>query len=280
MTEEQAKKIDETIRRVAPEGLKKKEPHPDVKHVIGIVSGKGGVGKSLITAMLAVEAQRRGYQTAVLDGDITGPSIPKMFGVHDKAKASGDRICPVCTRTGIQLMSMNLLMEDETQPVIWRGPVIAGAVKQFWTDVLWESVDLMFVDMPPGTGDVPLTVFQSLPVEGIIVVTSPQQLVEMIVSKAVRMADTMKIPVLGLVENFSYFECPDCHRRHEIFGKSSAEELCQQFSIPVSARIPVDPAFASLADQGKAEEFDTSCLREVFETGISGLLKKGEGEKK
>ena len=232
-----------------------------VKKVIGIVSGKGGVGKSLVTSLLSVIMKRRGYNSAILDADITGPSIPKVFGMN-KEKAMGDDngIYPVRTSTGIDLMSVNLLLEDETEPVIWRGPVIAGTVKQFWTDVIWNDIDWMFVDMPPGTGDVPLTVFQSLPVDGIIVVTSPQELVSMIVGKAVKMANKMDIPVLGLVENMSYFKCPDCGKEHKIYGDSHIEEVAAQYGIKNIARLPIDPKLAAACDKGAIELFDGDWL--------------------
>ena len=225
-----------------------------VKKVIAVVSGKGGVGKTLVTTMFACEMQRRGYRAAVLDADITGPSVPKSFGVHERAVGGGDFLYPALTDKGIQIMSINLVLDEETQPVVWRGPVIAGAVTQFWTDVLWDDVYFMFVDMPPGTGDVPLTVFQSLPVDGVIIVTSPQDLVGMIVAKAVNMATLMKIPVLGIVENMSYFKCPDCGKEHAVFGKSRVEEAARQFDIPHTARLPIDPAVAELVDEGKIEE--------------------------
>ena len=231
-----------------------------VDNVIAVVSGKGGVGKSLITAMMAVIMRRRGFRTAILDADVTGPSIPKTFKVTENATANDVVIFPVETKTGIQLMSINLLLEDATDPVLWRGPVIAGAVEQFWTDVLWESIDYMFVDMPPGTGDVPLTVFQSLPIKGIIVVASPQELVGMIVEKAVKMAEMMDIPVLGIVENMSYFECPECHGKHEVFGKSHVEEIAKKFNIPNVARIPIDPKLSAAVDAGMIELFDGDWL--------------------
>ena len=224
-----------------------------IKKVIGVVSGKGGVGKSMITSLLAVSMQRKGLQAAVLDADITGPSIPKAFGLHTRAKGSEQGLYPCLTTTGIEVMSVNLLLENDTDPVVWRGPVIAGTVKQFWTDVIWEDVDYMFVDMPPGTGDVPLTVFQSLPVDGIIVVTSPQELVGMIVEKAVKMAEMMNIPVLGLVENMSYFTCPDCGKQHFIYGQSHLEEIAEKYHIPATARLPVDPELAKLCDTGDIE---------------------------
>ena len=218
--------------------------YSNVKKVIGIVSGKGGVGKSLVTSMMAVNMQRAAYKAAILDADITGPSIPKMFGLTQKAMGNDSGIIPVYTKTGIGVMSINLLLEDDTDPVIWRGPVIGGTVKQFWTDVCWGNVDFMFVDMPPGTGDVPLTVFQSLPLSGIIIVASPQELVGMIVQKAVKMAGMMNIPVLALVENMSYVECPDCGKKIEVFGPSHADEIAAQYNIPVTARLPMNPKLA------------------------------------
>lgn len=231
-----------------------------VKNVIAVVSGKGGVGKSLVTSLMSVIMQRRGNRTAILDADITGPSIPKTFKVTEKASGTEDLIFPVDTKTGIQLMSVNLLLENETDPVVWRGPVIAGAVKQFWTDVVWKDVDYMFVDMPPGTGDVPLTVFQSLPIKGIIVVTSPQELVSMIVEKAVKMAELMNIPVLGLVENMSYFACPDCGGKHNIFGESHIDDIAAKFGIEKIAKIPVDPKLAAAVDAGMIEMFEGDWL--------------------
>ena len=225
-----------------------------VKKVIAVISGKGGVGKSFVTSLMACAMEQRGYKTAVLDADITGPSIPRAFGIADKRAAStGDAIVPVSTRTGIDVMSINLLLEDETQPVIWRGPVIAGAVKQFWTDVNWTDVDFMFVDMPPGTGDVPLTVFQSLPVDGIIVVTSPQEMVSMIVSKAVNMARMMDVPILGIVENMSYFKCPDCGKVHHIFGDSHIDQLAVLNNLLVLAKLPIDPVYPNACDRGEIE---------------------------
>ena len=231
-----------------------------VGKVIAVVSGKGGVGKSTVTSMLAVAAQRAGKRAAILDADITGPSIPKTFGVCECAGATEEGIFPAVSKSGIQIMSINLLLDNETDPVLWRGPIIAGAVKQFWTDVYWDDVDYMFVDMPPGTGDVPLTVFQSLPIDGAIIVTSPQELVSMIVSKAVRMANMMHVPVLGLVENYSYFRCPDCGREHHLFGKSHLAEVAEEFHLPVLARLPIDPAVAEKCDSGRAEELDPSEL--------------------
>lgn len=232
----------------------------DVKNVIAVVSGKGGVGKSLVTSLMSVIMQRRGNHTAVLDADITGPSIPKTFKLDQKASANEEVIFPVTTKTGIQVMSINLLLEDNTDPVLWRGPVIAGTVTQFWSDVLWTDVDYMFVDMPPGTGDVPLTVFQSLPVKGIIVVASPQDLVGLIVEKAVKMAEMMKIPVLGIVENMSYFKCPDCGAEHKIFGESHVDEIAEKYNIPNVAKIPVDPKLAAAVDAGMIELFEGDWL--------------------
>lgn len=227
--------------------------HSSVKKVIGVVSGKGGVGKSMVTALSALAATRNGYKTGIMDADITGPSIPKMFGVHSKAFGSDFGIMPAVTPTEISLMSINLLVENETDPVVWRGPVIGGVVEQFWTDVCWGDLDVLFIDMPPGTGDVPLTVFQSLPIDGIIVVTSPQDLVSMIVAKAVNMANLMNIPVLGLVENMSYITCPDCGRKIEMFGPSQAEAVAAANGIRLLERLPIDPVLSQEADQGKIE---------------------------
>ena len=239
-------------------------PHElsQIKKVIAVVSGKGGVGKSSVTSMLAVQAARQGKRTAILDADITGPSIPKMFGLKTQAEAGESGIYPVKTKNGIEVMSLNLLVDDETKPVIWRGPVIAGAVKQFWTDVIWGDVDYMFVDMPPGTGDVPLTVFQSIPVDGIVIVTSPQELVSMIVEKALNMAKIMNIPVLGLVENYAYFKCPDCGKEHAVFGESHAGAEAEERGWAF-ARLPIDPAFASLGDGGRVEDC-TDVLKDFF----------------
>lgn len=227
-----------------------------VKRVIGVVSGKGGVGKSMITSLLAVSMQRLGYRTAILDADVTGPSIPKMFGLNEPASATDSQLLPSITKTGLQVMSTNLLLPDATDPVVWRGPVISGVVKQFWGECVWNNVDYMFVDMPPGTGDVCLTVFQSIPVDGIIVVTSPQQLVSMIVTKAVKMAELMNIPMLGLVENYSWLECPDCGRRIELFGKSVAEEITQQAGIPLLGHLPINAKLAAAGDAGTIELFE------------------------
>ena len=234
-----------------------------IKKVIAVVSGKGGVGKSTVTASLATAMAKRGRKVAVLDADITGPSIPTAFGIHERAMATEDGIQPAVTSGGIKLMSLNLLTENETDPVIWRGPVIAGVVTQFWTDVVWGDVDYMFVDMPPGTGDVPLTVFQSLPVDGIVVVTSPQDLVSMIVTKAVHMAQMMSIPVLGLIENYSYYQCPDCGAKHAIFGESHLEQEAMQLGLPLLAQLPIDPELAAAIDMGKAETLPVNYLEGV-----------------
>ena len=231
-----------------------------VRHVIGIVSGKGGVGKSLVTSMLACAMQRRGYRTAVLDADLTGPSIPRAFGVTEKAEGGVACLYPTASAGGTQIMSMNLLLDNDTDPVIWRGPIIANMVRQMWSQVLWKDVDYMFVDMPPGTGDVPLTVFQSLPVDGAVLVTSPQSLVGMIVEKAIRMVEEMKIPVLGMVENFAYYQCPDCGSRHSIFGPSHLKETAEAFDIPVTASLPIDPAVAAACDEGRIESVHNGWL--------------------
>lgn len=249
-----------------PESLQA-QPNPKSKigKVIAVVSGKGGVGKSTVSAMLATAMQRTGRRAGVLDADITGPSIPKAFDVSECASADEEGIYPAVTESGIQIMSVNLLLEHEDDPVLWRGPIIAGAVKQFWTDVVWENVDYLFVDMPPGTGDVPLTVFQSLPVDGIVIVTSPQELVSMIVAKAVRMAEMMHVPVIGLVENYSYFRCPDCGKCHQIFGKSHLDETAQAYHLPVLARLPIDPAVAEACDAGRVESLDTTELEPALQ---------------
>ncbi|MBE6971645.1 MAG: Mrp/NBP35 family ATP-binding protein [Ruminococcaceae bacterium] len=231
-----------------------------VGKVYGVVSGKGGVGKSMVTSQLAVTMRRRGHSVAVLDADITGPSIPKAFGVHERAEGVENAILPVSTATGIQLMSVNLLLENETDPVVWRGPVIGGVVQQFWTDVLWDDVDYMFVDMPPGTGDVALNVFQTLPVDGIIIVTSPQELVSMVVEKAVKMAQMMNIPIVGLVENMSYLACPDCGKQIHIFGEGKTDEAAARYGLPVLAKMPIDPALAQLVDAGSIENFSGNWL--------------------
>lgn len=240
-------------------------PQSSVKKVIAVVSGKGGVGKSTVTAMLAVAMARLGKRVAILDADITGPSAPTAFGVNECQGASEDGLYPALTRSGIQVMSINLLLDNPADPVVWRGPVIAGAVKQFWTDVIWEDVDYMFVDMPPGTGDVPLTVFQSLPIDGVVIVTTPQDLVSMIVAKAVKMASMMHIPVLGFVENYSYLVCPDCGRKIDVFGKSHLDEIAAKFDLPVLARLPIDPAVAEAYDNGLMETVNTDAVNGVIE---------------
>lgn len=227
-----------------------------IKKVIGVVSGKGGVGKSLVTGLSASWARREGYNTAILDADITGPSVPKIFGLHQRAQGSELGLLPVETKSGIKVMSLNLLLNNETDPVVWRGPVIAGTVQQFWTDVVWGDVDFMFVDMPPGTGDVPLTVFQSIPIDAIIVVTSPQELVSLIVEKALNMAELMQVPVLGIVENMSYIECPDCRKRINVFGESKIDEIAAEKGIDVIGRIPIVPEVAASADNGDIESVD------------------------
>ena len=237
----------------------------NVKKVIGVVSGKGGVGKSFVTSSLACAMNKAGYKVGIMDADITGPSIPKMFGVHGQVYGTEDGMVPMAAENGIKIMSVNLLLDNEEDPVIWRGPVIAGVVKQFWNETVWGDIDYLFVDMPPGTGDVPLTVFQSLPVAGIVVVTSPQELVSMIVEKAVNMANMMDIPVLGSVENMSYFECPDCGKKHEIFGKSHIDEIAAQHDIKAVAKLPINPEAASKVDGGFAEDLDVSALDNIFE---------------
>jgi Mrp family chromosome partitioning ATPase len=238
----------------------------NIKGVIGVVSGKGGVGKSMVTSLLAVTMNRRGYQTAILDADITGPSIPKAFGIKGRATGNDSGLFPMKSKTGIEVMSINLLLDDETDPVVWRGPIIAGTVKQFWSDVIWNDVDYMFVDMPPGTGDVPLTVFQSLPIDGLVIVTSPQELVSMIVGKAVRMAEMMKIPILGLVENMSYFKCPDCNKEYAIFGQSHIEETASRYHIPLTARLPINPKLSAACDKGMIELFEGDWLDSVADS--------------
>ena len=248
--------------------LEEQNKMSDIKNVIAVVSGKGGVGKSLVTSLLAVESQRKGFRTAIIDGDITGPSMPQSFGIHEKAVGNDLGIFPAKTSTGIELMSLNLLLENEKDPVIWRGPVIAGAVKQFWTDVVWGDIDYMFVDMPPGTGDVPLTVFQSLPVKGIVVVTSPQELVSMIVDKAVKMAKMMNIPVLGIVENYSYFECPDCGKQHHIYGESHIDEVAREHGIETIAKLPINPKLAAACDKGMIELSDCKEIKDLADAII------------
>ena len=234
------------------------QPHTlsNIKKVIGIVSGKGGVGKSLVTSMLAVTMNRKGFKTAILDADVTGPSIPKAFGINGKAPGNHMGLYPIKSTTGIKIMSINLLLENVTDPVVWRGPLIAGAVKQFWTDVIWGDVDYMFIDMPPGTGDVPLTVFQSIKIDGIIIVTSPQELVSMIVTKALKMAQIMNIPIIGLVENMAYFKCPDCDKEYKIFGDSHIDEIARQQNVDILASMPIDPKLASACDSGTIEGFE------------------------
>lgn len=246
-------------------------PHElsSIKKVIGIVSGKGGVGKSLVTSLLAVSMQRAGRHVGILDADITGPSIPKVFGVHEKATGTDKAIFPVQTQGGMDIMSINLLLEDETAPVVWRGPVIAGAVKQFWTDVVWKDIDFLFVDMPPGTGDVPLTVFQSLPLDGIIVVTSPQELVSMIVGKAVNMAKMMNIPILGIVENMSYVQCPHCDERIAVYGDSHIDAIAAEYGLQVLGKLPIDPALARACDEGVLESLQGDYL-----SGAAALLQQ------
>ena len=244
--------------------LEKPHKGANIKKVVAVMSGKGGVGKSMVTALLAVLAQRAGYKTAILDADITGPSIPKAFGIKEKAMGNDEGILPVISKTGIKMMSVNLLLEEETTPVVWRGPVIAGTVKQFWTDVQWDDVDVMFIDMPPGTGDVPLTVFQSIPVDKAVVVSTPQQLVGMIVEKALNMAGMMNIPVAGIVENMSYALCPDCGKHVEVFGESHAEEIAARFDTKVLGRLPINLKLAAACDAGLIELFDGNWLDQAI----------------
>lgn len=247
--------------------LEKPHEKSTIRKVIGVVSGKGGVGKSMVSSMLAANFQKKGYRTAVMDADITGPSIPKAFGITGRAMGNEEGIYPALSKTGIQIMSVNLLLENVTDPVIWRGPVIAGTVKQFWQEVIWDNVDYMFVDMPPGTGDVPLTVFQTIPVDGIVIVTSPQELVSMIVAKAVKMAQMMNIPIIGIIENMSYVECPDCKKHIEIFGKSHVDEVAAEYNLPVLGKIPMTPAIAAASDAGDIESLDGNW----FATAISAI---------
>ena len=263
---------EECAERNEPADMKVKLHHfSTVKKVIGVVSGKGGVGKSLVTGLLAAKMQKRGSHAAVLDADITGPSSPRLFGVHTRISGTQLGLNPARSATGVDMVSMNLLLEHDTDPVVWRGPVIANVVTQFWSEVIWNNVDYMFVDMPPGTGDVPLTVYQSLPVDGIVIVTSPQELVSMIVEKAVNMArlDGLNIPIVGLVENMSYFECPDCGKRHSIFGESHLEEIAAQYGIPSTARMPIDPAIARACDNGAIESVQSPWL-----DGIADAISK------
>lgn len=250
-----------------PGEMPKDKPHllSRVKHVVAVVSGKGGVGKSLVTGLLAAEMTRRGFSCGVLDADITGPSVPKMFGLHTRAEGDQDGIYPVKSDGGVQVMSLNLLLEHETDPVIWRGALITGTVRQFWTDVIWKDVDYLFIDMPPGTGDVTLTVFQSLPIDGIVIVSTPQDLVKMIVGKAVKMAQMMNVPVLGLVENMSYLKCTECGKELPVFGKSRAEELGKEFNISPAARLPLNPSVAAAADDGRIEFVREEALAPLVE---------------
>lgn len=234
--------------------------YSNIKKVIAVVSGKGGVGKSLVTSLLASASQARGFETAVMDADVTGPSIPKAFGIHERAMGSDEGMFPVESKTGIKIMSINLLLEKEDAPVVWRGPVISGVINQFWQEVLWGDVDYMFVDMPPGTGDVPLSVFQSIALDGIIVVTSPQELVSMVVEKAVKMAEKMDVPIVGVVENMSYVACPDCGKKIYLFGEGKSEEAAKRHSLPLLAQMPIDPKLAALVDAGKIEEFEGTWL--------------------
>ncbi len=240
-------------------------PYSNVKKVIGVVSGKGGVGKSFVTASLAVAMAKAGYKVGILDADITGPSIPKMFGLHEQVIGDEKGMYPIETKEGIKVISINLLMDDEEAPVVWRGPVIAGAVKQFWNETVWGELDYLFVDMPPGTGDVPLTVFQSLPVDGTIIVTSPQELVTMIVKKAYNMANLMHVPVLGVIENFSYLKCPDCGKEIKMFGESRIEKAAQDMNLPVLAKLPLDPAYAQAADEGNFYEMENEYMNEAVQ---------------
>lgn len=258
----------------------REQPHElsRIRKVIAIVSGKGGVGKSLVTSLLAVTMARKGYHTAILDADITGPSIPKVFGIREKASGGPLGVYPVKSKTGIDIMSINLLLQNDTDPVVWRGPVIAGSVKQFWTEVIWRDIDVMFIDMPPGTGDVPLTVFQSIPVDGIIIVTSPQELVSMIVSKAVKMAEMMNVPILGLVENMSYFRCPDNGKDYQIFGESHIDDIAKHHGLTTLAKLPIDPAITALCDKGDIEMFEGAWLDGVAEI-IGQSIKTNKEEK-
>ncbi len=251
--------------------LEKPNELSKIKKVIGVVSGKGGVGKSLVTSLLAVSMNRKGFKSAVLDADITGPSIPKAFGIKEKAMGTENGIIPCRTKTGIEIMSVNLLLENDTDPVVWRGPVIAGAVKQFWTDVIWDDVDFMFVDMPPGTGDVPLTVFQSLPVDGIVIVASPQELVGMIVEKAVKMADMMNIPIIALCENMAYFECPNCKEKHAIFGESHIKEIAEKHNVDTVSQIPINNKLAAAVDAGAIELFEGDWVENIVDKLLKTL---------
>ncbi len=263
-----------TERKQDPKSFLEK-PHEMscIKKVIGVVSGKGGVGKSLVTSMLAVLLNRRGLHTGVLDADVTGPSIPKVFGVHGKVQGNDHGIFPAKTKTGIDIISVNLLLDDESAPVVWRGPLIGNIVKQFWTDVIWDKVDCLFVDMPPGTGDVPLTVFQSVPVDGIVVVTSPQELVSLIVSKAVNMAKMMNIPIVGIVENMSYVKCPDCGKEIKVFGESHLDETAEKYDLNILGRLPIDPDVARKCDAGLVENIEAPWLKQAADA-VQNLKRK------
>jgi len=265
-------------RQKKPADLHEK-PHAmsRIDHVIGIMSGKGGVGKSLVTSLLAVKMQKLGYHAAILDADITGPSIPKIFGIQSRATGNDFGILPVRTKSGIDIMSINLILNDSTDPVLWRGPIIAGTVKQFWTDVIWENVDYMFIDMPPGTGDVALTVFQSVKMDGIIIVTSPQDLVSMVVSKAIKMAEMMNIPILGLIENLSYFKCPDNGKDYKIFGDSHIEQIAENYGIDILAKVPVDPAISEACDRGAIETLEEDWLEPAVQRISEREKGKGNG---
>lgn len=253
--------------------IEKPNPLSHVGKVIGVVSGKGGVGKSLVTSLLAVLLNRRGLHTGVLDADVTGPSIPKVFGVHGKVQGNDHGIFPAKTKTGIDIISVNLLLDDESAPVVWRGPLIGNIVKQFWTDVIWDKVDCLFVDMPPGTGDVPLTVFQSVPVDGIVVVTSPQELVSLIVSKAVNMAKMMNIPIVGIVENMSYVKCPDCGKEIKVFGESHLDETAEKYDLNILGRLPIDPDVARKCDAGLVEDIEAPWLKQAADA-VQNLKRK------
>ena len=254
------------------------QPHKDshIKKVIGVVSGKGGVGKSLVTSLLASASQARGFETAVMDADVTGPSIPKAFGIHERAMGSDEGMFPVESKTGIKIMSINLLLEKEDAPVVWRGPVISGVINQFWQEVLWGDVDYMFVDMPPGTGDVPLTVFQSLPVDGIVIVLSPQELVGMIVEKAVKMAQMMNIPVLGLVENMAYMTCPDCGKRLYPFGEGRTADVAKQYGLPMLAQLPIQPELAKKCDEGRLMDIQLPEMGKAVDAVLKCKVRKHE----
>ncbi len=261
---EGVEKVDLLTEMPVREDPKDKPHHlSSIKKVIGVISGKGGVGKSLVTALSAVEMQRKGYKTAVLDADVTGPSMPQYFGLKQKAQTSAFGVLPVKTESGIDVISVNLLLDDIKQPVVWRGPLVGNMVKQFWAEVIWEDIDYMFIDMPPGTGDVALTTFQSLPLDGIIVVTSPQELVSMIVAKAVNMAKKMSIPIIGIVENMAYFQCDNCSKKHEIFGASNINKVSNEFGLPVIAKVPIDPQMSALCDAGKIENYQADWLDQL-----------------